>query len=175
MSAAEYVPMTDREEAEHFVFTQMASMPVTTGVGGWVVLTSIVEVWEESLVWDDDRERFDDCGDFVYQDGVAACARSEFDALELLREAVHGAGSGEVSWFAADDVPFVDDEGRRRMLLVSLNDIRSGGGVRPLTADYRAHASTLYRAGITDTRVWRETYEAGIPAEFALAALGGAA
>jgi len=172
MSAEEYVPMTDQEEAEHFVFTRMASMPVTTDEDGWLLLTSIVEVWEESLMWDDDRERFDDCGDFIYQEGVAACARSEFDALELLHGAVHGAGYGEVPWYSADDVPFV--AGGSRTLLVSLSDIRSGHGARHLTADYRAHASVLYSAGITDTRVWRETYEAGIPAEFAVAALGGA-
>lgn len=173
MSAEEYAPTTDQEEAEHFVFTRMASMPVMTDEDGWLLLTSIIEVWQESLVWDSDRERFDDCGDFVYQEGVAACARSEFDALELLHGAVHGAGSGEVPWYAADEVPFVDDAGGSRTLLVSLSDIRSGRGARYLTAEYRAHASALYSAGITDTRVWRETYEAGIPAEFAVAALGG--
>lgn len=62
-----------------------------------------------------------------------------------------------------------------RFTMVSFNDIRRGVELDELTDEYRAYAGALFAAGIRNTRVWREAYDAGLDPEYAIATFVDAA
>jgi hypothetical protein len=86
--------------------------------------------------------------------------RKGYYGCHLVVEVVHGTNADAVH--------------REHFLLVSHQDIREGFQLSDLTEDYRAHACDLLLKGVTDTRVWRATFD-GMPLDYAIAASSGAA